>query len=107
MNWIGILFVLTIVVLIFGYLIFEKDEAVLALVPDDHYPISLEDIISFDGFRWNEWPTDEKEVLQPQLAYLGYTNIRWEMGEADSFGPLTRICIATDQDGEKVRFIYG
>jgi hypothetical protein len=68
--------------------------------------LELEDIISFEGFTFKDWRNGEIEILQPQLIALGYIDIKWEMGEEDSFGPLTRTCHAS-KDGERYHFIYG
>lgn len=72
---------------------------------------NLGDIISFARFHFNV-PTSkiiqqEKEILEPQLIALGYTNISWWMGEEDAFGPLSRLCRATNNHGDEVEFIYG
>jgi len=48
----------------------------------------------------------EQTVANPALETDGYKIIAWLSGEADSFGPLLRYCIAR-KDGKKYRFIYG
>lgn len=48
----------------------------------------------------------EDETATPLLEKLGYANIRFSMGECDSFGPLTRIATA-EKNGIRYRFIYG
>jgi len=48
----------------------------------------------------------EDETATPLLEKLGYANIRFSMGECDSFGPLTRI-VTAEKDGIRCRFIYG
>ena len=75
------------------------------VVPPTYEP--LEDLISFDGFDWVMWLRDEKEVLQPRLKELGYSEIVWYQGEYDSFGPLTRVCKAVGPSGELHWLIYG
>jgi hypothetical protein len=72
-------------------------------------PDSLYEIISFEGFGFykHNYRKQEVEILQPRLEELGYTNVSWHAGESDSFGPLTRICKATDPTGKHVRFMYG
>jgi hypothetical protein len=72
---------------------------------------NLGDVISFARFHFNV-PTSaikrqEREILEPQLIDLGYTDITWWMGEEDSFGPLSRLCRAIDKHGDEVTFIYG
>lgn len=71
----------------------------------------LGDIISFARFRFNVSTSailrQEKEILEPQLIDLGYTDFVWEMLEQDSFGPLSRLCHATNREGERVTFFYG
>lgn len=72
---------------------------------------NLGEIISFVNFRFNVSTSvilrQEREILEPQLIDLGYSNITWEMGEEDSFGPLSRLCHATRSDGKDVTYIYG
>lgn len=69
--------------------------------------IVLEDLLDFKDFEYTLWWVHEKTILQPQLEDLGYTDVTWTRGETDSFGPLTRLCHARDQDGAQVWFIYG
>jgi len=69
--------------------------------------IMLTDFIDFSNFDYGEYLRDEKAVLQPQLELRGYTDIIWGSGEADSFGPLTRICRAIDKLGNVCYFMYG
>ena len=51
-------------------------------------------------WRW------ENHTATPRLEKLGYEVHGWWAGDGDSFGPLTRFCMAT-KDGEVTRFIYG
>jgi hypothetical protein len=72
---------------------------------------NLGEVISFAKFHFNV-PTSsikrqEKEILEPQLAALGYTDITWWTKEEDSFGPLSRLCKAVDKNGDEVTFVYG
>ena len=69
--------------------------------------IMLTDFVDFSNFDYGEYIRDEKAVLQPQLEFLGYTDAIWGSGEADSFGPLTRICRAKDKFGNTQYFMYG
>jgi len=69
--------------------------------------VVLTELLDFDKFDFEEYFRDEKRVLQPQLEFLGYTDINWGSGEGDSFGPLTRICRAKDKNGNVVYFMYG
>lgn len=48
----------------------------------------------------------EEETARPRLEKLGYSKIRFSMGDRDSFGPLTRIVTAS-KGGAIHRFIYG
>jgi hypothetical protein len=67
----------------------------------------LYEVISMDGFDYNLFIRDEKEILKPRLEEKGYTDIQFFMGEQDSFGPLSRICYCKDPDGNIKAFIYG
>jgi hypothetical protein len=68
----------------------------------------LHTVISLEGLRYDlGFATQEVELLQPRLEKLGYSHIKWGMGEYDSFGPLTRTCMARNQNGEVVWFFYG
>lgn len=68
---------------------------------------NLMDVISFDGFSFGDYYNGERNILQPRLEELGYTEVSWFMGERDSFGPLSRICHATNMQGETKKFMYG
>lgn len=59
--------------------------------------------ISSGKMTYLDW---ERDVANPALEKNGYKVIAWLSGEADSFGPLSRYCIAR-KDGNKFRFIYG
>jgi|SRR4051794_1475609 len=63
--------------------------------------------IDFTGFSFKDYVNGERTILQPQLEARGYTDIKWYMGEYDSFGPLTRVCEAKSSNGERIYFIYG
>ena len=69
--------------------------------------VELESMLNFDGFSYRQYVESEKTILQPQLEALGYSEIEWLPGETDSFGPLTRVCKAKDEEGEIVWFLYG
>lgn len=71
------------------------------------YPLGLSEVISLDGFDYQRWRESEEQIIRPQLAFLGYRDIRFGPGETDSFGPLTRMVFAIDPDGERVEFVYG
>jgi hypothetical protein len=66
----------------------------------------LNEIISFDNFKFKEYYNGEKDLLAPQLVKLGYTILRWYSEESDSFGPLSRACICK-KDGISYKFYYG
>jgi len=71
-----------------------------------YHPLS--DVISLDGISYTmNYLNEEKEILQPRLEELGYSEIEWARGETDSFGPLTRVCKAVNPIGEIEFFIYG
>lgn len=71
------------------------------------------DLMSFLGddevkdFDFGDYRKGETEILEPALTKRGFTNIGFYMGEMDSFGPLSRGCVALDQTGKRVRFFYG
>lgn len=58
-------------------------------------------------FDFGDYRKGETEILEPALAKRGFTNIGFYMGEQDSFGPLSRGCVALDPTGKRVRFFYG
>lgn len=74
-------------------------------------PIDFRDltqVVSFKDFTYDHtYKIQEKTLLQPQLEAKGYTDCQWGPGETDSFGPLTRVCKARDQDGHLIHFVYG
>lgn len=67
----------------------------------------LYEVISFAGFDWNKYRQGEEDILKVRLERKGFTGIVFKMGEQDSFGPLTRICLCFDSEGKRRRFIYG
>ena len=67
----------------------------------------LHKIVSFEGFDFRNFFRHEQTILKPRLERKGYKNIKFLMGEKDSFGPLTRVCHCNDKDGHKRYFIYG
>jgi hypothetical protein len=69
--------------------------------------INLLDIVSFDGFDWDDYRASEIRVLQPQLVDRGYSNFVWFDVERDSFGPLIRGLTALSNTGELIDFFYG
>lgn len=72
---------------------------------------NLGEVISFARFHFNVSTSaimrQEKEILEPQLTDLGYSNITWLSGETDAFGPLSRLCRVTNSDGDEEVFFYG
>ncbi len=86
----------------------ENDEQTLYGYPKREYEY-LPDIISFKNFDYSgaSYINQEETILKPQLQRLGYSEIIWLKGESDSFGPLTRVCRAFDNDGELHWFYYG
>lgn len=69
--------------------------------------IDLDELLSFKDFSYRNYTQGERDILNPQLQEMGYTDIQWYMGDSDSFGPLTRVCYMKNPDGEIVRGIYG
>ena len=55
------------------------------------------------GSYW-DW---EAEIAKPALEALGYTEVTFNDGERDSFGPLTRIVGVTHKSGRRHYLIYG
>lgn len=68
---------------------------------------NLEEIVSFIGFDYNQWSLHEDILLRPRLESEGFYAIHFKNGEADSFGPLSRIVTCTDADGKHRKFWYG
>ena len=68
---------------------------------------SMPEEVKFDNFDFREYWKGETTILTPQLESLGYTNIRFSMGEYDSFGPLSRICHCRDSNNKQHHFVYG
>jgi hypothetical protein len=58
------------------------------------------DYCSSSYWKW------EVKTATPLLEKLGYANIRFSMGECDSFSPLTRV-VTAEKNGVRYRFIYG
>ena len=56
-----------------------------------------------DSNNFSHW---ENETATPKLKEKGYQVRGWFDGERDSFGPLSRYCVAI-KDGQQFRFIYG
>ena len=67
----------------------------------------LQNLISFEGFDFAKYYEHETTLLRPRLENMGFRGVSFEMGEYDSFGPLTRVVTAYDKDGKFRRFIYG
>lgn len=71
----------------------------------------LGDIISFARFRFNVPLSilfaQEREILEPQLRALGYSDFIWLTSESDQFGPLTRRVKMLNKYNEEVNFYYG
>lgn len=56
---------------------------------------------------FQEYHTSEQTLIKPALEAQGYRDVQFRMGERDSFGPLSRIVLATRKDDTVARFIYG
>lgn len=57
----------------------------------------------FCDHNYREW---EINVAEAELNDRGYRIIRWETGERDSFGPLSRIVTVENEDGLRYKLIY-
>lgn len=68
---------------------------------------NLWDVISSDGFNYNDYAENEQSIIKPRLEEKGYSSIIFAMGEQDSFGPLTRIVQCIDSEGNDCQFFYG
>lgn len=75
--------------------------------PDPIHYQALWDVISFEGFDYATFYRDEQTVLTPRLRLKGYKDIKFYMGERDSFGPLSRVCICKDENDNPCYFVYG
>lgn len=67
----------------------------------------LSNVISMEDFDYADYRNGELEILQPRLVALGFSEIRWYMGDHDSFGPLTRVCFCRDKTDKVRQFVYG
>jgi len=68
---------------------------------------SLVGILDFTEFSFRDYLKHEQTILKPQLKKLGFKDISFVDGEADNFGPLSRICRCTDKRGKPRHFYYG
>ena len=77
--------------------------------PDVEEYEELSNVISLKGitFQRDTYLDEELEILQPRLVALGYTEVKWRMGDSDAFGPLTRVCVCWDAAGKFRKFVYG
>jgi hypothetical protein len=48
-----------------------------------------------------------EKLAEDELKRRGYSDFRWFDGEADSFGPLTRVLKCKDPENKQQQFIYG
>lgn len=65
---------------------------------DIPYLLALSDKHSFNNHEENQ-----RIILEDR----GFTNVKFEMGESDEFGPLTRVMTCRDPEGRDRRFVYG
>lgn len=75
--------------------------------PEEREYEELFDVISGEEFDFDKWYEHEDTVLRPQLEAAGFYGIYFTMGEADSFGPLSRKVTCIDNTGMPRKFIYG
>ncbi len=76
-------------------------------MPDEY--TDLHEILPDDvwgEFSYADYYNGEQNILKPALEKLGYYDVRFYMGERDSFGPLSRVVKASHPDGA-IRAIYG
>lgn len=71
--------------------------AIYKILPDYEEPDDLHD--SYREF--------ERDVLTPKLEAKGFEIVRWQDGERDSFGPLSRYATAYAPSGIRCDIIYG
>lgn len=70
----------------------------------DLYELNLKNEPSYD---WRDGSMHRQEkLIKEELEGMGYTVGRWECGERDSFGPLSRIVSVTTPKGEHKVVIY-
>jgi hypothetical protein len=74
---------------------------------DEEEFADLWDVISSEGFDFNDYAEHEQIILKPRLEEKGYSSIVFAMGEEDSFGPLTRVVQCVDAQGNDTTFVYG
>jgi len=65
------------------------------------------DHVSFEGFDFSNWRNHERELLTPRLEKAGFSDIEFDYGDRDSFGPLTRVARMTDNEGRRGKAWYG
>jgi len=73
-------------------------------------PSNLFDLLGDDisHFSFEEYYRDEQHILKPALEARGYRDVRFFMGEHDSFGPLIREVTAIHPStNRRVNFWYG
>ena len=69
---------------------------------------SLDDFcIDWSKFKYSDYYKSEQDLIKPVLQNSGFTHVQFSMGEYDSFGPLTRVVIAKDNNGRVHKFVYG
>ncbi len=70
----------------------------------------LLDVIGHDAADHPEYCRDycawEYQVAAPRLRTIGWKLYGWRDGDRDSFGPLTRYCVA-ELDGKTHHLMYG
>lgn len=70
----------------------------------DAFPNLIETSDYCSAHNYHIW---ERDVAKPHIEAAGYRHVTFHMGEADSFGPLSRIVRAIGPDGEKKEWMYG
>lgn len=55
----------------------------------------------------NESYVEQEQRLVRRLSQHGYHCSKFQMGEHDSFGPLSRVVMVTDKDGVSEWYMYG
>ena len=71
--------------------------------------LGTDDLLSFlkiENFNFDLYQNHEQSLIKPALKEKGFTQISFIMGEAESFGPLSRVVLAM-KNNELYTFCYG
>jgi len=70
----------------------------------ENLPVQYWDGCTCDRLTYHE---EERTIIKPAMEKDGFENIKFLMGEKDSFGPLTRVVQCNDKSGKLRFFVYG